>query len=105
MEEAKAGLGDLYPIAFGTDEGVGTQGPAFLAALRERNEHVTEAVPGAVELEPEEGLGVQAPSDANVLLNQSWQRHNNAQLACSRGYGTPGYGTPGRVDRDRLHAL
>ena len=84
IEEVQAGLGDLYPIAVGADEGVGPQGPAYLAALRERNEHVSEAVPEAVELEPAEGSGVQTLSDANVLLCQSWQRHNNAQLACSR---------------------
>eukprot|EP00966_Prymnesium_polylepis_P210884 4883799-Prymnesium_polylepis.1 len=58
-------LGDLYPIAVGADEGVGPQGPAYLAVLRERNGQVSKAVSGAVELEPAEGLGVQAPSDAN----------------------------------------
>ena len=84
VEAAKSGMSGLFEIAFSADSGVSAQPPAFLAALARRDAHVHQAVRGAEELEPEAGSGVKAQSKANMLLCQSWQRHNNAMLACRR---------------------
>ena len=84
VEAAKSAMGDLFEIAFAADSGVSAQPPAFLTALARRDAHVHQAVRGAEQLEPAAGSGVKAQSEANMLLCQSWQRHNNGSLACYR---------------------
>lgn len=82
IETAQKALGPLFTLCFGADNGVCPQPLAFLSALSTRDEHVLRVVQGSRQLEPVAGSGVKVTSDVNVLLDQSWQRHGNALLAC-----------------------